>query len=252
MGWARLDDNRHDHTKILNLGGDVYALAAVGLLDHAITWASRHRNESKTPGLVPWSFWQQRGGKHATRLTGLLLREGLVDTDKDDRGVWIHDFENYGPKRSSTEASEAGKKGAAARWQKPSESLSNSHAEPIANDASRAAAPAFPTRPVPSEVQVQEPRANVTRIRTTATMIGSTLLAEHYEGVSTPNRVKQRMGEVIDEMIAEGFDPDVVREALARLRKKPNGGPGLLPSIVGDVMADRSPRRRSESERMFG
>lgn len=90
MSWARLDDNRHDHEKVLGLGDGLEALAAVGLLDHGLTWAHRHRRTSKTPGLVPWGFLRQRAGKHCTKLVGMLLRVGLVEADDEDRGVFIH------------------------------------------------------------------------------------------------------------------------------------------------------------------
>jgi len=174
MSWARLDDNRHDHEKILGLGDGLEALAAVGLLDHGLTWANRHRRKSKTPGLIPWGFLRQRAGKHCAKLVGMLLANGLVDADPEDRGVFIHDFSDYGPKRDPDEASAAGKRGADSRWgnrgspdsnshdSSHADSQSNSHSVShrlaVAKDASRvgalASAPASPSRPVPSSGSV--------------------------------------------------------------------------------------------------
>lgn len=167
MPWARLDDNRHDHPKIIGLGDDVYALAAVGLLDHAITWANRHRRKPAfgVPGLVPWAFWRSRAGKNCKRLTGMLIAAGLVDSDEGDLGLMIHDFAEYGPKRDPEEAAESGRKGAAARHANGSyshsnsqpdshtESHSNSQQTATANGSSRVGAPASApasSRPVPS------------------------------------------------------------------------------------------------------
>ena len=158
MGWARLDDNRHDHPKILALGDDVYALAAIGLLDHAITWSARHRRKAIVVGLVPWGFWKTRAGKHWKRLTDLLTAANLVEPDAGNLGLVIHDFGDYGPKRDPAEAAESGRKGAEARKANGSYSHtdshrfseSNSYSEAVADGSSPASTRASPSRPVPS------------------------------------------------------------------------------------------------------
>jgi hypothetical protein len=117
MGWARFDDQRPSSPDILGLGDDVYALAAIGLVDLAIQWASSTHTprDSDRYGLVPWAWWRQRAGKHCKRLTELLLREGHVTPDASDRGLVVAGFARYGPKRDPAEAAEAGRRGGRGR-----------------------------------------------------------------------------------------------------------------------------------------
>jgi hypothetical protein len=169
MSWARFDDDVLDHPKLLMVSD-----LAAHLWFKAIVWSRKQ----KTNGVVP---------RHviATLLrvkkTDALAKE-LVDAippgksaglfESIDGGWKIHDFDHFGPPQreelSETRA-EAGRRGAAKRWQtdgKPDGKREDGdgklpsacHAVPMANDSSRAGAPAhplpgapaFPSRPVPS------------------------------------------------------------------------------------------------------
>lgn len=248
MAWGRLDDNRHDHPKVLALGSDLYALAAVGLLDHAITWANRHRKGNANPGLVPWAFLDARGGRHSRKLVAQLVNVGLCDADPDDRGVWIHDFNDYTPRRDPEEAAAAGRKGASSRWAKPPdddpgdgyshpianssshrEANGSSHPKSMANDGSRSPARAptrvSPTRPVtPPEGSERTPP------------IVQTLIAEHIREL--PRRPAERtlghLGKRLACLADEGFTPEQLRAGLALLRAK-NLSPHLLDDLVSEA-----------------
>lgn len=159
MGWARLDDGFHDHPKV-----DELSLSAIGLWTVCLTWAHRHRRTAKHPGVIPTARVRKVAGRQATSLAAELTAAGLWEVDTD--GYAIHDFDDYGPKqRDSTEASAAGRRGAEARWAKNGKAMANSHdaatepdgsqvANDMATDASRASAPASPSRPVPEEQQL--------------------------------------------------------------------------------------------------
>lgn len=117
MPWARLDDGFHDHPKVEGL-----SLAAVGLWSLNFTWAHKHRKTAPIPGFIPIGRVQKQTGKQHDALIAELVaappgyKFGLWEPVE---GGWlIHDFEQYLPKaRDPQEASEAGKKGAAKRWQ---------------------------------------------------------------------------------------------------------------------------------------
>jgi len=155
MGWARLDDGFHDHPKV-----DGLSLAAVGLYTLCLTWAHRHRRRAALPGHVPASRVVRVAGRQADRLAAELVQAKLWEHEEGLGGYLIHDFGDYLPKeRDPEERKEAGRKGAASRWQGDGKLPSTD----MASDGSRASAPAFPTRPVPKEQEPAAPPAQRSR-----------------------------------------------------------------------------------------
>lgn len=160
MAWARLDDGFHDHPKV-----DGLTLAAVGLYTLCLTWAHRHRKGAILPGHITSARVNKLAGKDADRLSTELMAAGLWESEHGLGGWLIHDFADYLPKeRDPDERREAGRKGAAAKWQKdgkpdgkqPGKADGNLPAAGMASDGSRASAPAFPSRPVPNVVSPVE------------------------------------------------------------------------------------------------
>jgi len=116
MGWGRIDDTFDDHPKVLALLDAEEGAAAIGLWTLCFTWAHRNtRKKGKTPGLLPASLPRRYLGPVARDLAALLVKEGLWEPV--DGGWQIHDFDQYLPTTKASEArSEAGRKGAEARW----------------------------------------------------------------------------------------------------------------------------------------
>ena len=121
MAWAKLDDGFHDHPKLIGLGLD-----AVGLYTLALTWAHRHLGASRgCPGHIPRSLPARFAGAEGDDLAGQLERAGLWDVEPDLGGWTIHDFTDYLPAADKPATSdqvraarsEAGRRGAKARWQ---------------------------------------------------------------------------------------------------------------------------------------
>lgn len=119
MAWARLDDGFGDHPKVLELIDtldEMAGAAAVGLWTLGLVYAHRTMRTAKTPGYVPRSF--ARSARVPATYGDLLCDVGLWE--HSDNGGWvIHDFDQYLPSEGLRSArSEAGKRGAAARWGK--------------------------------------------------------------------------------------------------------------------------------------
>lgn len=155
MGWARLDDGFHDHPKV-----DALSLAAVGLYTLCLTWANRHRRGALVPGHITEARVRKVAGDEGEPLALELVAVGLWEIEDGLGGYLIHDFADYLPKeRDPSERREAGMKGAARRW----EGHSKQHGKPdgnlppedmakgMASDSSRASAPAYPSRPDPTQ-----------------------------------------------------------------------------------------------------
>ncbi len=111
-----MDDAFDDHEKVLALLDLDEGIAAIGLWTLCWTWAHRNtRKKGKTPGLLPSTLPRRFVGARGKELAGLLVEAGMWDASGD--GWMIHDFADYLPdKELSSARSEAGKKGAAARW----------------------------------------------------------------------------------------------------------------------------------------
>lgn len=118
MAWARLDDGFDDHPKVLDLLDglpEMEGAAAVGLWTLALTYAHRTMREAKIPGFVPRSF-----PRRCFVPAGLGKRLVSVGLWEEAEGGWlIHDFDKYLPTDElRAKRSEAGKRGAEARWGK--------------------------------------------------------------------------------------------------------------------------------------
>ena len=145
MGWARLDDGFHDHPKLIGL-----SLEALGLWTKCLTWAHRHHGSSAQLGFVPVGLATMFAGSRGEKLGNELVTARLWD--ETDGGWLIHDYIDYLPasERPVTaddvrkSRSEAGKRGAEARWSKANgkqddgKLLSDSYSKPMP-----------PTRPEP-------------------------------------------------------------------------------------------------------
>ena len=157
MAWARVDDGFHDHPKVIGLPLDV-----VGLWTLCLTWANRHlgARSGEEPGRIPPGLPNRFASPDdAVRLPALLVAAGLWDEHPD--GGWIiHDFVEYLPADRKPQTadqvraarSEAGKRGAAARW---------GHAEEWQADGKLPSdsdgKPMPPSRPVPSRPSSESP-----------------------------------------------------------------------------------------------
>jgi hypothetical protein len=118
MTWAKVCDTAHSHPKMLEAG-----LEAVGLW----TLALSHCAAYLTDGHVKRSAAERLAGAHLDRLAGRLVHVGLWEVHPSGDGWQVHDFLEFNPSRAaavalrgdlSTKRSEAGRRGAAARWQK--------------------------------------------------------------------------------------------------------------------------------------
>lgn len=72
-----------------------------------------------------------------------------------------------------------------------------------------------------------------------ATILGNQLLDEHLAALRArpPRDVIASLGQRIDGLLDEPTaSPDVIRLALKRLRQKPGLGPGVLPSLVNEIL----------------
>ena len=121
MPWVRLDDEFDDHPKVAELfllaGDDQRAHAALGLHMLALAYCGRKMTNGEVSRALPSKL---RGTQAQV---DLLVAAELWDLADD--GWLIHDFLDYNPSREETEAaraelskvrSEAGKRGAEARW----------------------------------------------------------------------------------------------------------------------------------------
>lgn len=120
MGWARLDDGMHDHPKLIGL-----SLEALGLWTKCLTWAHRHHGGSLVLGHIPDGLPATFDARRGKRLAAELVEHHLWDVEEVVGGWLIHDYVDFLPASEKPESasevskarSEAGKRGARARWE---------------------------------------------------------------------------------------------------------------------------------------
>lgn len=105
MGWVYLDDQFPDHPKVTAAGGDAAWLFVCGL-----AYARRYNTGGRIPAAQVPKLSDRRRPR---QVAAVLVRVGLWEPADD--GFQIHDYPDWN--RSSESRSEAGRKGAAARWQ---------------------------------------------------------------------------------------------------------------------------------------
>lgn len=155
MGWVRVDDSFYDHPKFAKAGplGIAQWLAA-------LAWSNRNLQNGKVPKsvsrrLLDWEgvAWKMWGNDlfgagedaEADEVSELLVDCGLWEAA--DGGYLIHDYDKYQPSAEQIQAarlevskkkSDAGRKGAAKRWQngKPDgTAIAEGMAKPKQNDS---------------------------------------------------------------------------------------------------------------------
>lgn len=108
MAWAKVDDQWWSHPKVLGL-----SIGARGLWVTALSWSCGQRKD-----VVPTSFVRMVAGDafEADGLADELVESGLWR--RVEGGGWaIHDWADYQDRSLSEVRAEAGRKGAAKRWQ---------------------------------------------------------------------------------------------------------------------------------------
>lgn len=249
MAWARMDDDFHDHPKVEGL-----SLAAIGLWTVNLTWAYRHRRTAAIVGFIPEARVRKLAGRHYD----LLTRELMTPPPGKEHGLWepaeggfiIHNFSRYLPKpRDPEEASASGKKGADKRWQnngkQDGKQPSGEPSTDMANDGSRASAPAspLPTEPPDGGSSRPTPVPTTSGELVAAPDIGA--LVGHFIdrcAERPPAEVVSRIGKGVKSLAAEGIETEAIRGGLTIVAER-GLNPATLPSAVHEHLNAR-PRQR--------
>lgn len=119
MGWVRVDDDFYDHEKFMGL-----SLAGMGLWVALLAWSNRNLKD----GCIPLALPQRFGADDECMAE--LVSAGLLEPGDE---CWtIHDYHDFQPsaeevlaKREAVSAkrADAGRKGAATRWQADSKPI---------------------------------------------------------------------------------------------------------------------------------
>jgi hypothetical protein len=128
VGWVRVDDDFYDHDKFVDL-----TLSAMGLWVALLAWS----NSNLKDGYIPWIIPTRLGA--TADVLQELIDAGLLDAGREFQGGYvIHDYHDFQPSSEEVTAkrdelaakrAEAGRKGAANRWQADS----NGDGKPMAN-----------------------------------------------------------------------------------------------------------------------
>lgn len=124
MSWVRLDDQFPDHPKVAGLSNDAFCLHVT-----AMCWTAKQQTDGKLPSrLLSRLAWRCQDPVMAKEE---LVTAGVWDVDPVD-GWNIHDYGEYNPTKVVSEElsairSQAGKAGAAKRWQLAKQTDSKQH-----------------------------------------------------------------------------------------------------------------------------
>lgn len=81
--------------------------------------------------------------------------------------------------------------------------------------------------------------------------VGSHLFNEHLRQITPrpPRDVSRQTSAKINALLAEGIDPDLIRDALTKLRAKPHLPPSLLPDLVHEIAQEQAHPGRHPPDR---
>lgn len=138
MSWIRLDDCFGDHPKFLDIRRSLLD-AATSLWVRAIGHCNKHNTDGF---IVRGAIYHLSASENPEAVAAELVRVGLWA--EGERGWLVHDYHDYQPRADKAKASktgtaqarsEAGRRGAAARWQtdgKPMANASDADGKPMA------------------------------------------------------------------------------------------------------------------------
>lgn len=221
MSWVKLDDGLDEHRKIERLLDEhgTVGLAALGLWTLLLTSCARRG----TDGEVTRRALSRLGAPgDVEQLVAALCGVGLLDATED--GWQLHDFLDYNPSAAGRQAereakSAAGRKGAAARWNRPADGTSHgsSHSNGMAARQEPANAPGpYPSRPVP--------------VPTAAAAARDARLDLVVERLRRCGNVDERD---VEQLVAEHIDRDVVAAADEVVRWHEDEHRGPVRSVPG-------------------
>lgn len=157
MGWFKVDDQLSFHAKTIMSGN-----AAMGLWVRCGAWASAHLTDGFIPAHMANAMANDgtRDGKND--LPSRLVESGLWD--EVDGGYQFHDWDLFQPdskaekerrEKLSRSRSEAGRKGAEARWGNagPDNNRGKPDGKAVANAWQDDGTAMAPSRPVPSSIE---------------------------------------------------------------------------------------------------
>lgn len=261
VGWGRIDDEFEDDPRVFALLGEedlATAGMAIGLWTLTFAWANRYtRKKGRIPGRLPPAVWRRYFGTMGKDAAELLVKHRLWEL-QDDGGYQIEGFEATLPSDETREArSEAGKRGADARWSKqrakaaeasarqddgnlPSGSHgADNNAE--ANDGSRAPA----RRAISKEIApTPNPSPDLAADAADGDNAGTILkafidyLALPERQIQLPPEIKGQYAKRIKAALDAKIPARVIRNALASLVETGDSGtPSSLPNRIVDVQS---------------
>ena len=141
MAWVKIDDQFHDHPKVLEVGPLAEALYIRGL-----AYAARYL----TDGYIPAAHLRRMGDLDAMEEAGKLVEAGLWDPC--EKGYQIHDYLDYQP---SAEKVNADREAARIRMEKARSGKQPAKPEPRSNEVpannERSSHNPVPSRPTPNQ-----------------------------------------------------------------------------------------------------
>jgi hypothetical protein len=244
MSWVRYDDGFPGHPKTVEVKAACIEALALHLLCN--TWTAT----TSTPGLVPLAAVIDQAGKtKGPRWARALAAAGMWHTAGHDcdrcpqpaaDGYVIHDYPDYNPiGETSRKRSEAGRKGAAARWQgkgKPPDPGSNgmasaidqpspSHANVMAKNgiARGHPVPQVPSAQLGSYVATVDAHESAPELADVQPEHSDAGWLAAYFAERQPLTDHGRALRVIGEALAANYTPDQVRNGLDRLADQRRG-----------------------------
>jgi len=250
--WFRVDDGFYDHPKVLDAG-----VAAIGLWTLAGAYCARHL----TDGVITDRQIRAIGGtrKQAAKLVEVGLwscDESRADASPSARRYFFNDWREYQPSRAdvTTRRQDDAERKRAARVAKADKQGKPENVQPdIQPDGARtppdasAWNPLYPTRPDPYIATHPEQQSHVSSASERDEpprgpvvdavgwgLVRDEIPAEHPHAIRTDLAIRAGV------LLKSGTPEADVRAALGLWLAKPALGPGVLPSLVSEIVRNRS------------
>lgn len=252
MTWFRVDDGFYDHPKVLDAG-----VAAIGLWTLAGAYCARHL----TDGVITDRQIRAIGGtrKQAEKLVAAGLwtcEESRAGAPPSARRYFFNDWREYQPSRAdvTTRRQDDAERKRAARAAKADKQAKLENVRPdVQPDGARtppdvsAQSPLYPTRPdpyigthleQPSHVSSANERDEPPR-GPAVDAIGWRLVRDEIPA-DHPHAVRTDLAIRAGALLKSGTPETDVRAALSLWLAKPSLGPGVLPSLVSEIVRTRN------------
>ncbi|MCD2263275.1 hypothetical protein K3888_11255 [Dietzia aurantiaca] len=252
MAWFKTDDKLTSHRKFLRLGriyGVEARCMAMGMWIQCGSWSALNETDGFIPEDITEEFGPVTVMSHRTDSDAVDVRDALCDVgfwSRTDDGYQFEGWEEYQPTKGDADEKRAkdAERKRRSRAQKKTVTPASTVTETDASTVTTC--PPLPSRPDPSRPDPEKSSTAHAHATPHERPTGRTVPADGWRLIrdhipeTHPQAVRTALAIQAGTLLKSGTPQPDITAALTLWLDKPHAGPGLLPSLVSEIVKTRN------------